>query len=49
MSLAARGVGKRFEASRGQPMKEWLHVNSEANQEWLQLACEALSFVRSVS
>ena len=43
--LEASGVGKRFEASRGQPMKEWLEVRSTSHREWLQLATEALHFV----
>ncbi len=46
--LEAAKAGKRFEASRGRPMKEWLQVDSGSDQEWLQLAREALSFVRSL-
>ncbi len=47
--LEAGKAGKRFEASRGRPMKEWLQVDSESDEEWVQLAREALSFVRSLS
>jgi len=43
--LETGGAGKRFEASQGRPMKEWLQVDSQF-QEWPQLAREALSFVR---
>ncbi len=46
--LVAGAAGKRFEASRGRPMKEWLQVDSESDEEWVQLAREALGFVRSL-
>ena len=44
-ALVANGVGVRFDANRGQPMKEWLEVHSTSAEEWLQLAREALNFV----
>ena len=44
-ALVAKGVGERFDANRGRPMKEWLEVRSESAEEWLQLALEALEFV----
>ena len=47
-ALEADRAGKRFEASQGRPMKEWLAVESESSEEWLQLAREALGFVRSL-
>jgi hypothetical protein len=47
-ALEEARAGKRFEASRGRPMKEWLQVDSASDQEWLQLAREALNFVRSL-
>jgi hypothetical protein len=47
-ALEATAVGIRFAASRGRPMKEWLQVDSESDHEWLQLAREALNFVRTV-
>ena len=47
-ALEAGRAGNRFQASRGQPMKEWLQVESDAELEWLQLAREALAFVRSL-
>jgi len=45
-ALEATGAGKRFEAGKGSPMKEWLVVDPEPGPDWLQLAREALSFVR---
>ena len=44
-ALVATGVGERFDANRGRPMKEWLEVRLESAEEWLQLAREALDFV----
>ena len=43
--LVASGAGARFDANRGRPMKEWLEVQSESAEQWLQLAQEALRFV----
>lgn len=44
-ALEAAGIGRRFEASRGRPMKEWLEVHSESGEEWIRIAREALEFV----
>ena len=44
-ALVSSGVGERFDANRGRPMKEWLDVRSQSAEEWLQLAREALEFV----
>ena len=44
-ALVAAGAGERFDANRGQPMKEWLKVRSESAKEWLALAREAFEFV----
>lgn len=44
-ALVTTGVGERFDANRGRPMKEWLEVRSGSFEEWLQLAREALEFV----
>jgi len=44
-ALVANGVGERFDAHRGRPMKEWLKVRSELAEEWLEFAREALEFV----
>lgn len=45
--LVTSGVGERFDANRGQPMKEWLEVRSASAEKCLQLAREALAFVGS--
>ncbi len=48
-ALATTGLGRRFDSRRGgSPMNEWLDVHSETSEEWLALAREALSFVRSL-
>ncbi len=44
-AIVASGAGERFDANRGRPMKEWLVVQSESSEEWLDLAREALDFV----
>ena len=44
-ALAATSVGIRLSDSQGRPMKEWLQVESDSEQEWLQLAKESLNFV----
>ena len=44
-ALVKTGVGQRFDANQGRPMKEWLEVDPQADVEWLQLAREALEFV----
>ena len=47
-ALEAAGAGKRFEAGKGSPMKEWLKVHASTGWSWLELAREALGFVRTV-
>jgi hypothetical protein len=44
-ALVSEGAGQRFDANRGRPMSEWLVVNSESGEAWLELAREALEFV----
>ena len=44
-TLVSTGVGERFDANRGRPMKEWLEVRTGSAEEWLALAREALEFV----
>lgn len=44
-ALVNAGAGGRFEASQGRPMKEWLQVDPASNEDWLELAREALEFV----
>lgn len=45
--LIANGTGSPFDAGKGRPMKEWLTVTSDDDQIWLNLAEEALEFVRN--
>jgi hypothetical protein len=42
--LVAAGAGDHFDANKGTPMKEWLSVDPQAAQDWLDLAREALAF-----
>jgi TfoX/Sxy family transcriptional regulator of competence genes len=42
------GVGKRFAAINGSPMKEWLAVDADSSQDWVELAREALNFLRTM-
>ena len=46
-ALVNSGAGGRFEASQGRPMKEWLQVDPQSSEDWLELAREALEFVGS--
>ncbi len=39
-------LGRRFEAGRGRPMREWLEVPTAHAGEWPQLVEEAFRFVR---
>ncbi len=45
--LIAAGHGKRFDANKGTPMREWLSLDPGRSEPWLPLAQEALSFARS--
>jgi hypothetical protein len=42
--LVRAGHGIRFDANKGTPMREWLNLDPEADQDWLPLAQEALAF-----
>ena len=46
-ALVGAGAGQRFDANRGRPMSEWLVVQSQSAEDWLELAREALDFVGS--
>lgn len=46
-ALIAAGMGKRFDAGRDRPMKEWLAVGPAYEARWLPLAREAMEFVAS--
>jgi hypothetical protein len=43
--LVASGDGRRFDAGKGRPMKEWVVIGPPAGTRWLELAREALAFV----
>jgi hypothetical protein len=43
--LIASGDGTPFDGGKGRPMKEWVVLGSAAEDRWLDLAMEALSFV----
>ncbi|WP_297919547.1 hypothetical protein [Metallibacterium sp.] len=43
--LVASGDGRQFDPGHGRLMKEWLAVEPTSNQDWLDLANEALEFV----
>ena len=42
--LVDAGHGVRFDANKGTPMREWLSLDPESDQDWLALSREALSF-----
>jgi hypothetical protein len=43
-ALVSTGAGKRWDAGKGRPMKEWLVVSPGSEKLWLPLAREALNF-----
>jgi len=43
-ALVDAGHGVRFDANKGTPMREWLSLDPESDQDWLPLAHEALGF-----
>ncbi len=45
-ALIASGGGDRFDPGRGRLMKEWFAVRPASALDWLELAEEALRFVR---
>lgn len=42
--LVEAGHGVRFDANKGTPMREWLSLDPDSDQDWLALAREALGF-----
>jgi hypothetical protein len=44
--LVASGVGVRFDAGKGRPMKEWVVVSARASRRWPALAQRAFDHVR---
>jgi TfoX/Sxy family transcriptional regulator of competence genes len=45
--LIASGAGGTYDAGKGRPMKEWVSLDPRTQDDWLELATEALAFVRS--
>jgi hypothetical protein len=45
--LIESGAGGTYDAGKGRPMKEWISLEPEHQERWLELATEALEFVRS--
>lgn len=45
--LIGTGRGDPFNAGKGRPMMEWVSLEPSSPQDWLGLATEALSFVRT--
>jgi len=43
--LVGAGVGERFDAGKGRPMKEWVSVPPSASRRWKALVEEARGFV----
>ena len=39
------GEGKRFDAGKGKPMREWFALSPTSKRQWLPLTQEALDFV----
>ena len=46
-ALVADGVGVRFDANKGTPMKEWFSLDPGSELAWEPLAREALDFARA--
>lgn len=44
-ALVTLGEGERYDPGGGRLMKEWLTARSQSQDEWLDLAREALEFV----
>jgi len=43
--LSASGIGRPFDAGKGNPMKEWISVPSKAGRRWPAIVEEASAFV----
>ena len=44
-ALVASGCGRRFDAGRGRPMKEWFVAGPGTEADWIAFAKEAMAFV----
>lgn len=47
--LVEGGHGTHFDANKGKPMKQWLVLDGGSDYSWVDLATEALAFVRGVT
>lgn len=45
--LVTEGLGVRFDANKGRPMKEWLSIEGVDADLWRRLAEEGLAFAQS--
>jgi hypothetical protein len=43
--LLRGGAGHPYDAGKGRPMKEWVAIDPDRTELWLELASEALAFV----
>ncbi len=44
-ALVASGAGTRFDPGHGRLMKEWLNLDPDSAETWLELATESEAFV----
>ena len=44
-ALVESGDGRRFDAGKGKPMREWLALSPTSRKSWMTLAREAMVFV----
>ena len=47
--LVTAGHGRRFDANKGTPMREWFAAYPDCPLTWSALACEALDFARQTA
>jgi hypothetical protein len=47
--FVSTGQGTHFDANKGKPMKQWLVLDSASDYSWVDLATEALAFVRGAT
>lgn len=45
-ALVASGAGERFSPDNNRVVNEWFSLDPDADEDWLDLAREALAFVR---
>jgi hypothetical protein len=46
-ALIADGTGGPFDAGKGRPMREWISLEPGTESRWLDLATQALEYVRT--